>query len=81
MGKNNPDTINDTLLCLQTGVPPRGSTQQLIETETDPQPNIRWSSGNLVEELWERSADPKRTETPQEDQQGQLTQTLGAPRD
>ena len=39
----------------------------------DPQPNIRWNLGSLVEDLGERLRDQKRTETPQEDQQSQLT--------
>ena len=41
----------------------------------DPQPNIRWCS-SLVEELREGLRDLKRTGTPQEDQQSQLTWTL-----
>jgi hypothetical protein len=42
----------------------------------DPQPNIRWSSGSLVEELGEGLRDPMRTLTPQESQQSQLPWTL-----
>ena len=46
----------------------------------DPQPNIRGSPGSPVEELGKGSRDLKRTGTPQEDQQSQLTWMLGAPR-
>jgi hypothetical protein len=48
----------------------------LIETdvvETDPQPNIRWSSGSLVEEFAEALRDMKMIYIPQEDQQNQIT--------
>jgi hypothetical protein len=37
--------------------------------ERDSLPNIRWSLMNLMEELKKRLRDPKRTGTPQEDQQ------------
>lgn len=52
----------------------------MIETdvvETDPQPNIRWSSGSLVEEFAEALRDMKMIYTPQEDQQNQITWILG----
>ena len=42
----------------------------------EPQPNIRWSSGDLSEESGEGLWDPKRTGTPQEDQQYQLVWIL-----
>ena len=38
---------------------------------------MRWSSGRLTEKLREGLRDPKNTGTPQEDQQSQLTFTLG----
>jgi len=47
----------------------------------DPQPNIRWSSESLVEELGIGFRDLKRTGIPQEDQQNQLTWTLRSRRD
>jgi hypothetical protein len=43
----------------------------------DLHPIIRWSSGSLKEELGERSRDLKKTWTPKEEQQSQLTWTLG----
>ena len=42
----------------------------------DPQPNIRWSSGSLSEELGKGLRD-RKMRTPQEDKQSQLTWTLG----
>jgi hypothetical protein len=48
-----------------------------IDAERDPQPNIRWSSESLVEELVEGLRDLKEIGTPQEDQQSQLTYSLG----
>jgi hypothetical protein len=41
------------------------------------QPSIKYHSWNFVEELWEGLRNPKRTETPQEEKQSQLTLTLG----
>jgi hypothetical protein len=58
-----PDTINDTLLCLQTGswhnCPLRSSTQQLtkIDAETCSQ-TLDKSSGSHVEPVWERIKGP-----------------------
>ena len=43
----------------------------------DSNPNIRWSLGNLTEELGEGLSGTKRTGTLQEDQESQLTWTLG----
>jgi hypothetical protein len=46
--------------------PLRGSVQQLMERDAEiPHLNIRWSLGNLMEELGEGLRDPKRTGTPQ----------------
>jgi hypothetical protein len=44
----------------------------------DQQQNLRWSLGSLKEELWEGLRDTKRTGSPEEDQQGQVTSTLGS---
>jgi hypothetical protein len=44
-----------------------------------PQPNIRWSSESLVEKLGEGLSYLKMTKTSQENQQRQLTLTLGCP--
>jgi len=54
-----PDTINDALLCLQTGVyhgfPLRDSTKLLTQTEAETHyPNHGWSLGTLMEEKNER---------------------------
>ena len=73
-----PDTINDTLLCLQTvdkhNCPPRGSTPQLSETDArDPQPNNGLSLDSLVRKLEEGLRDPEGIGTPKEDHQSQLT--------
>jgi hypothetical protein len=43
----------------------------------DSRPNVRWSSGSLVEELGEGSKDSKKTEIALEDQQSQLIWTFG----
>ena len=58
--------------------PLRGSTQQLTDTDGYTQSNIRLSSGSLVEGLGEELRNLEGIETPQEDQQGQVTWTLGA---
>jgi hypothetical protein len=42
---------------------------------------VRWSSGSPVGKLGEGLRDPKRTGTPQEDQQSELTWTPRSPRD
>lgn len=46
-----PESINDTLSCLQTGTqhnsPLSGSAQQPIETDAEMHNLIRWSSGIL----------------------------------
>jgi hypothetical protein len=44
----------------------------------DSYPNIRWSSGSHMEELREGLRNPKRKGILQEDQQSQLTWTLGS---
>ena len=46
-----------------------------------PQPNSGWSLGTLMEELGEGLGDLEGLGTPQEDQQNQLTWTLGLLRD
>ena len=48
-----------------------------MERDAEMQPNIRWSLGSLIKELGKGLRDPKRTGTPQEDQQSKLTWTLG----
>ena len=45
----------------------------------DSHPNITWNSGNLVEEVGEGLRDPKRTRTPQEDQQPSSLDPWGLP--
>ena len=44
----------------------------------DPQPNIRWSSGSLAEELGVGLKNLEGTGIQKEDQESQLTWTLGA---
>jgi hypothetical protein len=48
-----------------------------MKRDVEATPNIRWSSGSLMEELGEGLRDLKRTGTPQEDQQSQLSWTFG----
>lgn len=44
-----------------------------METNTDLQSNIRWSSGTLAEEEERRLWEPEWSETPEEDASNQLT--------
>lgn len=56
-----------------------GYLRQIIQR--DPQSNIEWSSGTLIEELGEGLRALKCMRTPQKDQLSQLAWTLGVLRD
>jgi hypothetical protein len=77
-----PDTIYDTLLCLQTGVkhdcPLRGFIQQVTQTDADTHSQTLDGAWGSYERTGGTTTAPKGIRTPQEDQQSQLTQTLGA---
>jgi hypothetical protein len=76
------DIINDTLSCLQSGAccPPRSSTQQLTQADIDTTAKQWMELGDSYGRLGGRIVGPKGIGTPQEDQQSQLTCTLGAQR-
>ena len=75
------DTINGTVLCLQTGIyhgcPLRGSTDQLILTYADTHNQTMDGAWALLGRIGGRIAAPKWIETPQENQVYQLTWSLG----
>ena len=74
-----PNTINDTLLYLQTGAccPLGGSTQQLTQTNTDTHSQKWMEFGDSYGRIGGRISAPKGIGTPQEDQHSQLTWTIG----
>ena len=76
-----PNTVNDTLLCLQTRVccPLRGSTQQLIQKTvcTENHTQTIYGAWGLLWKSRRKDCRPlKGIDTPQEDQQNQLTWAL-----
>lgn len=68
----NPNTINDTLLCLQTGTFHncllRGSTQQPLERDAETHTQTLGEAQESYKRVAGRLRDLKRTETLQRDQ-------------
>jgi hypothetical protein len=70
--------IDRNLACLSSERPHQAAYGNRCR---DPQSNIRWSVVSLVEELGGKIKGPKGLGTLKEEQQCQLSWTLGAPRD
>jgi len=77
IGKNQSLTLLMILCYACKQDPSILSFERLTETDRDPQSNIRWSLGTLVDELGERLRDLEGIGTPHEDQQIQLIWVLG----
>jgi hypothetical protein len=70
-GQEPPDTINDTVMLVDRNLAYLFSER--LHKCRDPQPNLRWSSGNLV--------DKGRIEVSKEDRDSTGRTALGAPKD